>query len=159
MYNFILGLHNLLRWIIILLLLINIIRHFAAIQKPFAAIDKKLGLWLMIAAHTQLLIGLYEWLAGAWGLHNITNNGMGQVMQNSTERFFAVEHLVSMLIAIALITIARGIFRKQLPDAKKHRRCILLYVIALIIIIAMVPWPGMEGIDRSLVPKFSALLF
>ncbi len=154
MYNFILGLHNLLRWIIILLLVINIIRHFAAIQKPFATIDKKLGLWLMIAPHIQLLIGLYEWFAGAWGFQNIKNNGMAQVMQNSTERFFAVEHTVSMLIAIALITIARSIFRKQIPDGKKHRRCILLYIIALVIIVAMVPWPGMEGIGRSVIPKF-----
>ncbi len=154
MYNFILGLHNLLRWVIIALLVINIIRHFTAIQKPFSGIDKKLGLWLMIAAHIQLVLGLFEWFAGAYGLHGFINNGASEVMQNGTERFFAVEHTVSMIIAIALITIARGIFRKDIPDGKKHRRCILLYVVALVIIIAMVPWPGMEGIGRSLAPKF-----
>ncbi len=154
MNTFILGVHNLLRWLIIILLVINIIRHFAAIQKPFATIDKKLGLWLMIAAHTQLLIGLFEWFAGAYGLKSFINNGASEVMQNGTERFFAVEHTVSMIIAIALITIARGIFRKQIPDGKRHRRCILLYIVALVIIIAMVPWPGMEGIGRSLMPKF-----
>jgi hypothetical protein len=154
MYNFILGLHNLLRWVIIVLLVINIIRHFAAIQKPFTTIDKKLGLWLMIAAHIQLVIGLFEWFVGAYGLHGFINNGASEVMQNGTERFFAVEHTVSMIVAIALITIARGIFRKQIPDGKKHRRCILLYTVALIIIIAMIPWPGMEGIGRSLIPKF-----
>ena len=81
MYNFILGLHSLLRWVIILLLLINILRHFAAIQKPFATIDKKLGLWVMIAAHTQLLIGLFEWFAGAYGLKSFINNGASEVMQ------------------------------------------------------------------------------
>ncbi len=154
MYTFILGLHNLLRWIIIVLLVINIIRHFAAIQRPFTAIDKKLGLWVMIAAHIQLLLGLFEWFAGAFGLHSFINNGAAEVMQNGTERFFAVEHTISMIIAIALITIARGIFRKQITDGKKHRRCILLYILALVIIIAMVPWPGMEGIGRSLIPKF-----
>jgi hypothetical protein len=154
MYTFILGLHNLLRWVIIILLVINILRHFAAIKKPFTGIDKSLGLWLMIAAHIQLLLGLFEWFAGAYGLQSFMYNGASEVMQNNTERFFAVEHTVSMIIAIALITIARGIFRKQLPDGKKHRRCILLYVIALIIIIAMVPWPGMEGIGRSLIPTF-----
>ncbi|HEX5150810.1 MAG TPA: hypothetical protein VFW07_05150 [Parafilimonas sp.] len=153
MYTFLLGLHNLLRWVILLLLIINIIRHFAAINQPFAAIDKKLGLWLMIAAHIQLLVGLYEWFAGAWGLQNFINNG-AQVMQNSTGRFFAVEHSVAMIIAIALITFARGVFRKNLTDSKKHRRCIVLYLLALIIILAMIPWPGMDDIGRSLVPKF-----
>jgi len=154
MYNIILGLHNLLRWIILLLLLINIVRHFAAINRPFVSIDKKLGLWLMISAHVQLLTGIYQWFAGAWGFNNIENNGMTEVMQNSTERFFAIEHTVSMLIAIILITIARGIYRKQLTDTKKHRRCILLYTLALLIILAMIPWPGMDDIGRSLIPGF-----
>ena len=153
MYTFLLGLHNLLRWIILLLLIVNIIRHFAAINQPFAAIDKKLGLWLMIAAHIQLVVGLYEWFAGAWGLQNFINNG-AQVMKNSTSRFFAVEHSIGMIIAIALITVARGIFRKQLTDGKKHRRCILLYTLALLIILAMIPWPGMDEIGRSLTPGF-----
>ena len=154
MYTFLLALHNLLRWIILLLLLVNIIRHFAAINRPFEAIDKKLGLWLMIAAHIQLVIGLYEWFAGAWGLKSFTNNGVGAVMKNSAERFFGVEHAVSMIVAIALITVARGIFRKQIPDGKKHRRCILLYVIALLLILAMIPWPGMDNFGRGLVPQF-----
>lgn len=154
MYNFLLGLHNLLRWIILLLLLVNLVRHLIAINRPFTAIDKKLGLWLMISAHIQLVVGLYQWFAGAWGFQNFKNNGAAQVMQNSTERFFAVEHTVSMIIAIALITIARGIFRKQIPDSKKHRRCILLYALALVIILAMIPWPGMDEIGRSLAPHF-----
>jgi len=154
MYTFLLGLHNLIRWIILLLLVINLGRHFAAINRPFVSIDKKLGLWLMIFAHIQLLIGLYEWFAGAWGFQNIKNNGMAEVMQNNTGRFFAVEHTVSMIIAIALITFARGIYRKNLTDAKKHRRCVLLYTLALLIILAMIPWPGMQEIGRSLTPKF-----
>jgi hypothetical protein len=153
MYTFLLALHNLLRWVILLLLLVNIIRHFVAINRPFGAIDKKLGLWLMIAAHIQLLIGLYEWFAGALGLKAFMANG-GGVMKDSNLRFFAVEHTVSMLVAIVLITVARGIFRKQLPDAKKHRRCILLYVIALVLILAMIPWPGMDNFGRSLAPQF-----
>ncbi len=154
MYTFLLGTHNLLRWIILLLLVVNLARHFTAINRPFVSIDKKLGLWLMIFAHIQLLLGLYEWFAGAWGFKNIENNGMAQVMQNDTARFFAIEHTISMIIAIALITFARGIYRKQLTDGKKHRRCILLYSLALLIILAMIPWPGMDQIGRSLIPNF-----
>ena len=156
MYSFLLGLHNLLRWIILLLLVLNLIRHFTAINRPFAGIDKKLGLWLMIAAHLQLLIGLYQWFApNGFGLYKFTTNGAAEVMQNSAERFFAVEHTVSMIIAIILITFARGIYRKQLPDGKKHRRCILLYILALVIILAMIPWPGMDNVSRSLTPHFN----
>ena len=153
MYNFLLGLHNSLRWIILLLLVINLVRHFMAINKPFGETDKKLGLFLMIFTHIQLLIGLYQWFAGPWGLQNFMING-SEVMKNSTSRFFAVEHTLSMLIATVLITVARGIYRKQLPDGKKHRRCILLYIITLVLILAMIPWPGMDNIGRNLMPKF-----
>ena len=153
MYNFLLSLHNLLRWIILLLLVANLIRHFSAIKKPFTSIDKKLGLWLMIAAHTTLLIGLYQWFAGALGFQNLVNNGAA-VMQNSADRFFAVEHTVGMIVAIVLITIARGVYRKDLPDGKKHRRCIVFYVLSLVIILAFIPWPGMDQIGRPLFRSF-----
>lgn len=128
-------------------------RHIAAVKKPFGATDKKLGLVLMIFAHIQLLIGLYEWFAGSWGLQNFMNNG-AEVMRNSASRFFAVEHTVGMIVAIILITVARGVYRKSITDDKKHRRCILLYTFALLIILAMIPWPGMYEFGRNLVPSF-----
>lgn len=154
MYNFLLALHNLLRWIILLLLLANIVRHFSALRKPFTNTDKKLGLWLMIAAHITLLIGLYQWFAGALGLQNILNSGMQTVMKDDTYRFYAIEHIFGMLVAIVLITIARGVFRKPITDSKKHTRCIILYLLALLIILACIPWPGMEGTGRPLFRNF-----
>ena len=154
MYDFILSLHNLLRWVILLLLVLNLIRHFAAINRPFNGVDKKLGLWLMITAHITLLIGLYQWFAGTLGFQNIMNRGMGDVMKNGTYRFFAVEHSVGMILAIVLITIARGVYRKELPDGKKHRRCIVFYILSLVIILASIPWPGMEEIGRPLFRSF-----
>lgn len=154
MYNILLSLHNLLRWIILILLVINLLRHFIALNKPFSRTDKQLGLWLMIAAHLTLLIGIYQWFAGMYGYQNIMNNGMSAVMQNGTDRFFAIEHTVGMLIAIALITIARGVYRKEITDGKKHRRCITLYLLALVLILAFIPWPGMDQIGRPLLRGF-----
>ncbi|HYJ62522.1 MAG TPA: hypothetical protein VEV62_02175 [Parafilimonas sp.] len=154
MYNIILSLHSLLRWVILLLLLINLVRHLAALRKPFGNTDKKLGLWLMIFTHITFLLGIYQWFAGAYGYHNISNIGMSAVMQNHAYRFFAIEHTVGMLIAIALITIARGVFRKNITDTKKHKRCIILYLFALIIVLASIPWPGMDEIGRPLFRGF-----
>jgi L-asparagine transporter-like permease len=154
MYDILLSLHSILRWVILLLLVLNLIRHFAAMNRPFNGIDKQLGLWLMIAAHITLLIGLYQWFAGALGFQNIMNNGMATVMKDGGYRFFAVEHTVGMLVAIAFITIARGMYRKELPDSKKHRRCIVFYILSLVIILAFIPWPGMEEIGRPLFRGF-----
>ena len=115
---------------------------------------QKLGLWLMISAHLTLVIGLYQWFAGPLGLQNITDRGMSEVMKNGYYRFFAVEHMAGMIVAIALITIARGVFRKNLTDGKKHRRCLVLYILSLVIILASIPWPGMEEISRPLFRGF-----
>jgi len=53
----------------------------------------------------MLLIGLAQWFLGSWGLKLIQNVGMGEVMKNASQRFFAVEHTFTMIIAIALITV------------------------------------------------------
>jgi len=147
-----LHLHSLLRWIILVLLVINIVRHYGAASNPFTAMDKKLGLFLMIAAHTTLLLGLYQWFTSPVGLPNIQNLGMGAVMKDSAQRFWAVEHLTGMLIAIVLITIGRGVAKKDLSDAIKHKRSATLFLIALIIILASIPWPFRAGIARPWFP-------
>ena len=85
-YNGLLLLHSLLRWAIIILLLVAIVKSYTGMTagKPFSAGDKKVGLFLMISAHTTLLVGLYLWFFfGPWGIANIGNLGFGAVMKDS----------------------------------------------------------------------------
>ena len=142
MYNGLLHLHNLLRWIILILLLISLVSAFtknARIQKT--------SLWLLIVAHSTLVLGLFQWLNGNWGLKLIQTNGFGEVMKDSVQRFWAVEHLAGMLIGIVLITIARGKSKRLNYSAASW-----LYLIALVVILASVPWPFREGIARPWFP-------
>ena len=152
MYQGLLHLHSLLRWIILILLLINIVRHFTASNQPFTASDKKLGLFLMIAAHTTLLLGLYQWFTGPWGLVNIQNIGMGAAMKDSVSRFWAVEHITGMVIGIILITLGKTVAKKPFTDAMKHKRSAILYTLALVIILLTIPWPFRAGIGRPWFP-------
>lgn len=154
MYEGLLHLHNLLRWIILLLAVIAIIKAYNGMtaRKPFNNGDKKIGLFLMIAAHSMFLIGLYQWLVGPWGLKNIQNSGMGGVMKDDVSRYWAIEHLTGMLISIILITIGRGVSKKNFADNVKHKRTFWFYLIALLIILVTVPWPFREGIGRPLIP-------
>lgn len=159
MYTGLLHLHNTMRWVILILLLVAIYRHFTGMnaKRPFSNADKKTDLFLMISAHITLLIGIYQWVAGPWGLKNIQGMGMGEVMKSSVYRFWAVEHLTGMLIGIALITVGRGVFRKSIADEQKHRRALLLFVVALVVIAASVPWPFREvGVGRPLFPGSKA---
>lgn len=136
-----LHLHNFLRWIILFFLLVAIIQSLG--RKTGL---QKTSLWLLIAAHITLLIGLYQYFTGAVGFKLIQANGFGAVMKDSIMRFWAVEHITGMLIAIILITIARG-------KAKRGGYPFMLYMLALIIILAVIPWPFRElGIQRPWFP-------
>ena len=147
MYTGLLHLHNFLRWIILLLLLIAIFQSFAAKNNASGGGLKKTSLFLLIAAHIQFVIGIYQWFAGSFGYKLIQANGFGEVMKNSVQRFWAVEHNTGMVIAIILITVARGKIKKG-----NYRAAPWLYVIALLLILAVVPWPFREGIGRPWFP-------
>src|SRR5690349_10020124 len=102
-------LHNILRWIILILLLASIINSFAGWQgkKSLTASTAKLWTFTMVSNHINLLIGLYLLLFGRFGIVNTTLPAGTNIMKDSFYRFYWVEHPVTMIIAIVLITLGR----------------------------------------------------
>lgn len=141
LYNALLHAHSVGRWIVLLLLLFAIINSLIAGNRPYIKSDNRLGLLLTVFADLMLLIGAYLWYAGSWGYKLIEANGMSAVMKDNSMRFFAIEHLAGMLIAIILIHIGKAQGKKQMSDKSKHRRTMIFYLLALLIILASVPWP------------------
>lgn len=153
MYNGLLHLHSVLRWVILILLLVALFRSFADRNKAFSAGHKKTALFTMIAADIMFLIGIYQWIVGPWGLKSIQDNGMSNVMKNASLRFFAVEHFLGMLIAISLIHVGYNYTKKNVPDETKHKRIILFFGLALLIILISIPWPFRTvGAGRTWLP-------
>jgi hypothetical protein len=143
MYTGLLHLHNVLRWVILILLVIAL---FQAFTKKGGL--QKTSLFLLIAAHITLLLGLFQYFNGDYGFHIIERvGGFKNVMSNSFNRFWVVEHISSMILAILLITMARGRAKKQNYGAASW-----MYVVALILILAAVPWPFREAIARPWFP-------
>ncbi len=156
MYNGLLHLHNLGRWVLIILLLVAVVNSMMGMtnNKPYTKGDRKIALFTMITAHIMLLVGFYQWFAGPWGYQAIQNRGFGIVMKDSVARFWAIEHMAGMLIGIILITIAKGVARKPITDPTKHKRSFWLFFLALVIILISVPWPFRE-VARPLFPGMS----
>src|SRR6478609_1741441 len=94
-----LHLHNLLRWIILILLLVSIFKAYSGWQskKAFAPGDKKVWLFTMIAAHTTLLLGLYQVAFGRFGFVTTSLPEGTSVMKDKFFRFYWIEHPVGML--------------------------------------------------------------
>jgi len=137
-----LHLHNALRWVLLLLLLWNLIQ---AITKKESLASS--SLWLMITAHTMLLIGLYQTIAGRYGWTSLNLPAGSSVMSDSFYRFFLIEHPVLMISSIILITLARG-----KATQRNYRSVTWLLAIALVLILAGIPWPGRELVGRPLFP-------
>ena len=150
MANIILSLHSILRWVLLILLLASIIKSFTGWQgkKVFTGGDRKLFLFTLITTHINFLVGIYLLFFGTIG---IVSGGLPagvDIMKDKTFRFFWIEHPVGMLIAIVLITIGNSMSKKAATDVLKFKKAFWFFFIALIIILATVPWPFREIIGR-----------
>ena len=92
-----LHLHNVLRWVILILLLVTLYQAFAKKESIRSS-----SLWLMIAAHTMLLIGLYQVIAGRFGILKGLPESVPSLMKDSFYRFYWVEHPILMVVAILM---------------------------------------------------------
>lgn len=149
-----LHLHNLLRWAIIILLLLSIFKAFSGWQqkKIFSASDRRIWLFTLIAAHITLVLGLYQWLWGRYGMLKIDLPEGETIMKNKFYRFFWVEHPTFMILAIIMITLGNGMAKKPVADIVKYKRAFWFFVIALLMIIVAVPWPFRDIIGRPWAP-------
>jgi predicted membrane channel-forming protein YqfA (hemolysin III family) len=135
---------------VLLLLLFAIFNSLIAGSRPFIKSDNRLGLFVTIAADLMLLVGLYLYFVGPRGYKLFENSSMSEVMKNASLRFYAVEHIAGMLIAIILLHIGKAQARKQMSDRAKHRRTMIFYFLALLIILVSIPWPFREiGVDKG----------
>ena len=111
-----LHLHNTLRWVILILLIVSIVKAYTGwkSKKEFDPADKKTWLFTMIAGHITLLLGLYQVLAGRIGIFTTEIAAGTSVMKDKFLRFFWVEHPVTMIAAIVFLTLAHGVAKKNL---------------------------------------------
>lgn len=148
-------LHNLLRWFILIFALWTIMKSAMGMggNKPFTKSDKRPALLLMITADIQLLLGLMLYFTGAWGIKNVNNmGGFGAIMKDKASRFWGVEHITGMLVALVLIHIGYSVIKKDVADGAKFKKLFWYTFLALVIVIATIPWPFREVIGRPLFP-------
>ena len=147
-------LHNFLRWIILLLLVLSIVKAYTGWQskKVFSNGDRKTWLFTLIASHITLLIGLYQWLWGRYGLLTTSLPEGTSVMKDKFFRFYGVEHPTTMILAIVLVTLGYGQAKKPVADAAKYKKAFWFFFLALVFILAGIPWPFRELIGRPLIP-------
>ena len=137
MYEGLLHAHSGLRWIVLVLIVWALFKSVTgwAGKKDYQKSDRLAALLALIFTHIQLLIGL--------ALYFISPKVSFQsgVMESQLLRFYTVEHMSMMIIAIALITIGFSTAKRLSESVAKHKRIAIMYGIGLVIILASIPWP------------------
>jgi hypothetical protein len=132
MYGTFLLLHSAVRYIVLILIVVLIIKSLMGwMQKSeFTSGDNKVSLFTLIATHTQFLLGLILYFISPFVVFSGERDRMAG--------YWTFEHTSMMLIAVVLITVGRSTMKK-LPDGpSKHKRLFIFNLIAVIIVIAAI---------------------
>ncbi|MBS1529807.1 MAG: cytochrome B [Bacteroidetes bacterium] len=137
-YKFFLEFHSGLRYIVLLLLVIAIIGAWAGWlgKKPYSEGQRKLNLFAMISVHTQLLVGLILYFLSPFVQFN------SNTMKVHDTRYWTVEHIVGMLIAVALITIGHSRSKKAATAEGKHKAIATFYTIGVLVVLGILAASG-----------------
>jgi uncharacterized membrane protein YcfT len=152
-YLFLKDVHSLLRWIVILACLWALLRVWSgfAERSEWTRKDQTAGLIFTSLLNLQFILGLI-----LYGISPITRSAMANFaacMKDSTLRFFAVEHLAGMLLAVVIAQAGYSISKRAATDRGKFLRATIAYSIAALLILASIPWPFMKY-GRPLFPSF-----
>ncbi len=135
MYTGIKHLHSTLAYVLLAGLIISIgYVLFAYLQNK--KYNRKMALVGLICAHLQLVVGAIAYFVSPYGI----SNASGAAMKDSIARLYFLEHPLTMLVAIILITV--GYSRaKRMPTPKRQNGSVLVfYLVGLVLILSRIPW-------------------
>jgi len=144
MNDILVTLHSYNRYLILAALVFVLFRSYSGWlgRKPFEKADNTGSVALLGLAHLQLVIGLIQYaFTSTWTQTAFAN--FGAAMKDPMLRYFAVEHILAMVIAITLIQLGRTFSKKATDDTEKHRKLAIYTSIALVIIAGTLAQKGL----------------
>jgi hypothetical protein len=144
MYPAVLFIHSWLRWLVLAFGLALLLASIGGVSRraEWAPKHERLHTSFIIALDIQVLLGLLLYFVlspiTAIAMHN-----MGAAMKNAELRFFGVEHLFTMLLAVAVAHIGR-VRSKRKTGSARHRSVLITQAVWLVMTLAAIPWPGLD---------------
>ena len=136
MYTFIQKFHSGWAYLALLLLVIAVVNSLIGMssKKEFTAKDRKIALFGLIATHIQLVVGMMLYFVSPLG-----SAVFGQ-MKDAALRLTSLEHPLTNLIAITLITIGWSKHKKAESNESKFKSIALFFGLGLLLILIRIPW-------------------
>ncbi len=141
MYTGLLHTHNLFRWLVLVVFVAALIFAFTGLtaKKEWKKRDKTAGLILTILMDIQFLTGiiLYAFVSP---VTKAAFANFGATMKNADLRFYAIEHLLVMLVALVFVHVGKTRTKKLRESVKKHRNAAIWYGLAFLLVLSRIPW-------------------
>jgi len=146
MYDVVKSLHSYWAYLVLIVLIIATLSAIIKTigDKEYAASDFRKSLFTLIVCHIQLLIGLVLYFVSP-RLQLFSESGMGEIMKDSVNRLYLIEHPLINIIAVALITIGYSKHKKKLISNAKLKTIAIFYTIALVLFLSRIPWSNWLG--------------
>jgi hypothetical protein len=147
MYSSVLIVHNVLRWVVIILAILALFSAYRGWVGKLAwkNSDRLSGLLFTISLDLQLLLGiiLYFFLSP---ITQAALRDFREAMAVEELRFFALEHAFYMLLAVIFTHIGNIAVKRAPQSLAKFRRAAIWFTLAVIMVILGMPW------GRPLIP-------
>ena len=134
------NVHSYWAYLVLAILIFAVINAILGLskKKQFTDKDLRIGLFALIVSHIQLLIGLVWYFMSPW-FSALKEDAVG-VMKEKSLRLLAVEHPITMILAIVFITIGWSKHKKKTTDSAKFKTFAIFYGIGLLLILSKIPW-------------------
>lgn len=154
MYQTLLTVHSLFRWIALAMLVYLVIRSYSGwlSSAKFTGGDSTVRKWTVTSLHIQLIIGVILYFTSPITTYFMSH--FSETVGNRSIRFFGMEHAVMMLAAIVIATIGSAKSKRRTEDRLKFKTLAIWLTISLILILAAIPWPFMQAISRPFFRSF-----
>jgi heme A synthase len=144
MYTTVLLLHSWIRWVALVACVGVTLAALRGKVDGEKSIADRWGLVAMLSLDLQMLLGLVLYLGLSPNMQEILNH-FGESMKRADTRFWAVEHISAMFVAIVLAHVGRVLARKAATPAAKRTRLLVCFGAATLLLLVGMPWPGRPG--------------
>jgi len=148
MYQTLIFLHSIFRWLVLLSLFYAIFRSYKGLKAKlvFTKADNTVRHLTATVAHIQLMLGIILYSHSPAVKHFFAAiNKTGSITEPF---FFSVIHISMMLSAIVIITIGSALAKRKPTDREKFKTMLVWFSIALTLIFIAIPWPFSPLVQR-----------
>lgn len=140
MYPLFLPLHSLIRWFVLIFLLFSIFRGFRGIIKNqvFSTFDNNIRIITVKVVQLQFCIGIVLYFLSPISRYFLRD--FNSAIHLREIRFFGLEHITMMVLAVAIITIGSDRINKASSDQHKYKIMAIWFGIGLLLILVSIPW-------------------